>query len=362
MNDPQSPDSLQKSVQGKQPNQSATLDATGPYVASTSTESERKLTQPLPNAPTIPGYVITGIIAKGGMGVVYSALDLKFNREVAIKILLPGSDAERFVTEAKITARLPHPAIPPVHDLGELGDVGDGSRWLAMKLIRGQTLHTLLPSPARGRGAGGEGELDRPRLIQIFEQIAQAVGFAHSRGIIHRDLKPLNVMVGEFGEVQVMDWGLAKDVCGPSSIAHRGEQSQATGDGQWATDDGQHTAFGAIMGTPGYMAPEQARGEVVDARADVFALGWDPPADAYDAAAFLCMCIPIVARHTHLDEDKKKEAQTLYADEAMKLLRHAVETGFHDAAKLKGDGTFAPLRPREDFQKLLAELETKGKN
>ena len=124
-------------------------------------------------------------------------LDLSLDRDVALKILLPGANADRFVRESKITARLPHPGIPPVHALGTLAD---GSPFLAMKLIAGQTLADEMKTA------------DRPRLLQAFTQVCQAVGFAHSRGVIHRDLKPANVMVGAFGEVQVMDWGLAKDL------------------------------------------------------------------------------------------------------------------------------------------------------
>jgi WD40 repeat protein len=217
--------------------------ATGPY-----------LPAPRAEAPSIPDYRITAEIAHGGMGRVYAGHDLTLDREVAIKTLLPGADAKRFVTEAKITARLPHPGIPPVHALGTLAD---GTPYLAMKLIRGRTLDELLkerPSP-----------LDElPRFVQIFEQIAQAVGFAHAQGVIHRDLKPLNVMVGAFGEVQVMDWGLAKDLA--SRECERPEEP--------AEDDNvTQTAAGAVPGTPGYMAPEQALGAAVDASADVFALG-----------------------------------------------------------------------------------------
>ena len=230
-----------------------TVDVTG--------ERTDPATPPVPTDwPHLPGYEITAEIARGGMGRVHAGRDLTLDREVAIKTLLPGADAERFVTESKITARLPHPGIPPVHALGTLPD---GSPYLVMKLIRGRTLAAVLkerPSPRH----------DLPRHVQAFEQVAQAVGFAHSRGVIHRDLKPLNVMVGEFGEVQVMDWGLAKD------MASGGRQPAVPDEEQSADADRSPvhaTRAGSVMGTPGYMAPEQARGEAVDARADVFALG-----------------------------------------------------------------------------------------
>ncbi|MEY3459828.1 MAG: hypothetical protein RL215_2985 [Planctomycetota bacterium] len=207
------------------------------------------------NAPEIPGYAITGEIAKGGMGKVYAALDLTLNREVAIKMLLPGAQADRFLAEAKITARLPHPCIPPIH---ALGTASDGTPFLAMKLIRGRTLaDELTRRESTGEVLSG--------LIVIFEQIAQAVGFAHSQAIVHRDLKPLNVMVGEFGEVQVMDWGLARQLSAPEELSGRAAGSLDATPAQ--------TLAGSVMGTPGYMAPEQARGEAVDVRADVFALG-----------------------------------------------------------------------------------------
>src|SRR5262249_18416083 len=155
------------------------------------------------------GYRVLREIARGAMGRVLGAYDLALDRDVALKVLLPGANADRFVRESKITARLPHPGIPPVHALGTLAD---GSPFLAMKLIAGRTLTDEIKS------------VDRPRLMQTVLQVCQAVGFAHSRGIIHRDLKPANVMVGAFGEVQVMDWGLAKDL----------KSQERQGDGQSA--------------------------------------------------------------------------------------------------------------------------------
>ncbi len=203
--------------------------------------------------PTVAGYRVLREIARGGMGRVLSAHDLTLDREVALKILLPGADADRFVRESKISARLPHPGIPPVHALGTLAD---GSPFLAMKLIAGHTLAVEMKTA------------DWPRLLQAFTQVCQAVGFAHSRGVIHRDLKPSNVMVGAFGEVQVMDWGLAKEV----NVADRAGAT-TVGAAQFASPLAGETRAGAVMGTPAYMAPEQARGEATDARTDVFALG-----------------------------------------------------------------------------------------
>lgn len=214
----------------------------------------------------VPGYRVLHEIARGGMGRVLAARDLILDRDVALKILLPGASADRFVRESKITARLPHPGIPPVYALGTLAD---GSPFLAMKLIVGQTL------------AAERKTANQPRLLQVFTQVCQAVGFAHSRGVIHRDLKPSNVMVGAFGEVQVMDWGLARDLprenqsdnsFRPAAVVSADQFEMPTIiQGGESTDD--RTRAGAVMGTPAYMAPEQARGEMVDARADVFALG-----------------------------------------------------------------------------------------
>jgi serine/threonine protein kinase len=152
--------------------------------------------------PIPPGYEILCELGKGGMGVVYRARHCALDRPVALKYLRAElahhpTTVARFLYEARITARLEHPGIPPVHEVGTLPD---GRPFLAMKLINGRTLDQLL----REEGS------DPTRWLGIFEDICQAVGYAHSEGVIHRDLKPGNVMVGAFGEVQVMDWGLAK--------------------------------------------------------------------------------------------------------------------------------------------------------
>jgi serine/threonine protein kinase/Tfp pilus assembly protein PilF len=219
--------------------------------------------------PIIPGYDIVAELARGGMGVVYSARDLGLEREVAIKTLLPGmaTRAElvaQFVREAKITARLQHPGVPPIHALGTLPD---GRPFLVMKLIRGRTLQEEIENCDRAH--------DLPRLVGVFEQICQTVGYAHSIGIIHRDLKPLNVMVGAFGEVQVMDWGLAREVRGVRRDLPDDLPLDMTRKGGPPTPTTGSTRIGRAKGTSSFMPPEQARGDwdSVDARADVFTLG-----------------------------------------------------------------------------------------
>ena len=169
---------------------------------------------PAADLPQVPGYELFGEVGRGGMGVVYRARDLSLDRDVAVKLLQDGYPADspiarRFTDEARITAQLQHPGVPAVYRVGTLPD---GRPFLAMKLIKGRTLAALLgerPDPAADRG----------RFVAIFEHVCQAVAYAHSLRVIHRDLKPSNVMVGKFGEVQVMDWGLAKVLPGDGSAA-----------------------------------------------------------------------------------------------------------------------------------------------
>src|SRR5262245_50458713 len=220
-------------------------------------------------------YELLGEIARGGMGVVYRATDTVLGREVAVKVLqerfVAGSTgAQRFVHEARITSQLQHPGIPAVHDLGNLPG---GRPFLAMKLVKGRTLEELLKERP-------DSAADRSRFVAIFEQICQAVAYAHDHKVVHRDLKPANVMVGAFGEVQVMDWGLAKLLSGPAPDPGGDRQSPAepTGETQFripSEDDWSPTQTGSVLGTPAFMPPEQAIGAVdqIDARSDVFGLG-----------------------------------------------------------------------------------------
>ena len=204
-------------------------------------------------------YRFEGEIAQGGIGVVYRGRDVDLGRDVALKVLHDRYVDEpafvrRFVEEARIGGRLQHPAIVPGHELG----LADGRPYFAMKLIEGETLAELF---AHRRSPADE----RRRFLGVFEQVCHAVAYAHAHGVIHRDLKPANVMVGSFGEVQVVDWGLAKDL-GSASAESTGAPAPRS-----RTD----SMAGSVMGTPAYMSPEQARGAVdeLDARTDVFALG-----------------------------------------------------------------------------------------
>jgi tetratricopeptide (TPR) repeat protein len=237
-------------------------------------------------------YAIEGEIARGGMGVVLRAADPDFGRTLAVKVLLDrrrGDEAavRRFLDEARLCGRLQHPGIPPVHEMGTLPD---GRPFFAMKLVKGDTLAALL-----ARRADPSEQL--LRWLAVFEQVCQTVAYAHSRGVIHRDLKPANVMVGAFGEVQVMDWGLAKILREPTVSAVTVATESSTPYTTRGPGSPEQTAPGSILGTPAFMPPEQARGQVgrLDERADVFALGGilcavltgSPPYEGGDAAPVL---------------------------------------------------------------------------
>ncbi len=214
-------------------------------------------------------YQVMGEIARGGVGVIYRGRDRDLGRDVALKVLRQrhaktDTILARFIEEAQIAGQLQHPGIVPVYGLGLQAD---GRPYFAMKLVKGRTLAALLQDrsdPKKGQR----------RFLQIFEQVCQAVAFAHVRDVIHRDLKPANVMAGSFGEVQVLDWGFGK-VLGREEPAPTETQDHTIIATVRSGSTGSESVAGSVMGTPGYMPPEQARGDVdaLDARADVFALG-----------------------------------------------------------------------------------------
>ena len=200
-------------------------------------------------------YTFVKELGRGGMGVVCLAEDRELDRLVAIKILNTPDITEdmrnRMIREAQIIARLEHPGIVPVHDAGTLAD---GRMFYAMKYVRGSRLDEY--------AAQGASLRDR---LRKFQAVCDAVAFAHAHGVIHRDLKPQNIMIGSFGEVLVLDWGVAK-------LLDREDRSYSSYRTYSNSDD---TMEGTVIGTRNYMSPEQARGEVdqLDERADIYSLG-----------------------------------------------------------------------------------------
>lgn len=220
-------------------------------------------------------YQLGRMLAKGGMGAIIEARDQNLQRPVALKVILSGAEAsvdmvQRFVTEARITGQLQHPNIVPLH---ELGVTTDGVVYYTMRKLDGVPLNVVLDR-LRARDKETLRTHSLPVLLTAFQKVCDAVAFAHSRGVVHRDLKPENIMLGDFGEVMVMDWGLAKVLTSDESESDtrfiaRNLKPAAIADDTYAT------LAGEIKGTPRYMAPEQVVGEgsEIDERTDIYALG-----------------------------------------------------------------------------------------
>jgi eukaryotic-like serine/threonine-protein kinase len=205
-------------------------------------------------------FSLSGNLGEGSQGVVYSVDDRDCSRELAVKVMCSDSnepeEVSRFIREAQITAQLEHPGVVPVHDIGVLRD---GRFFYSMKRVQGQQLAEYM------QNRSGRSE-HRFALLELFLRVGQTIAFAHSRGVIHRDIKPRNIMVGEFGEVLLMDWGLAKHVGSSEGGSTIGTQMVA---------NPYQTVNGTAIGTPAYMSPEQASGEVatLDRRCDIYSLG-----------------------------------------------------------------------------------------
>jgi eukaryotic-like serine/threonine-protein kinase len=210
-------------------------------------------------------YLRGEVIGEGGMGEVHLCKDARIGRDVAMKVVHRDRGARsdlrsRFLREARVQGQLEHPAIVPVYDLDVLPD---GALYFTMKRILGVTLADVVALLA-AKDDAAQREYSRRRLLTAFSSVCLAVDFAHTRGVVHRDLKPENVMLGAYGEVYVLDWGVAKI---------DGDADDAIEDSQPDAMDAAKTLAGALVGTPGYMAPEQLEGKTVDRRADIYALG-----------------------------------------------------------------------------------------
>jgi eukaryotic-like serine/threonine-protein kinase len=293
-------------------------------------------------------YTLRAELARGGMGTVYLAEDAELTREVAIKVInipeMTDDTRRRMLREAQIIARLEHPGIVPVHDVGILPD---GRVYYAMKLVRGKRLDEYVREVTSSK--------DR---LRKFRSVCDAVAFAHSHGVVHRDLKPQNIMIGSFGEVLVLDWGVAKIVRGPQPGFSEADTLPLSPNknNQLVSDD--NTTHGTVIGTPNYMSPEQARGDnrVVDERSDVYSLGAilyfllteRPPRPGTDDASILR------PREINPKVSKVEEAVCLKALSVQRTTRYS------SATELAADvGSILDAEPVSAYRESLLEKTTR---
>jgi hypothetical protein len=219
-------------------------------------------------------YTLSRLHATGGIGRVWLARDASLGRDVALKELRPERAGQpalwaRFLREAQVTGQLEHPGIVPVYEVGRRPD--DQAPFYTMRFVRGRTLAEAARAYHERRGRGEAGRMELRELLTAFVGVCQAVAYAHRRGVLHRDVKPQNVVLGDYGEVMLLDGGLAK-VTGAADAEPDADRAPVALAGEGPRDE---TMAGQVLGTPAYMAPEQAEGrlDLLEARADVYGLG-----------------------------------------------------------------------------------------
>lgn len=315
-------------------------------------------------------YAIEGEVGVGGMGKVLNVYDQDLRRRVAMKVLHEGlrdrRAVARFFEEAQATGQLEHPNITPVYDLGIDREHGV---FFTMKLVRGRNLREVLRDVSIGR-LETRRHFTLTRLLQILQQVAMGIRYAHVRGVIHRDLKPENIMVGDFGEVLVMDWGLAKIV---DRRLDTDLQEPVFSNRQ---DAGQHTLNGTISGTPSYMAPEQARGWIddIDERTDVFGLGailyeiltYHPPYESGSSRELLAKAgagqiVPPRIRAPRNAIPAPLEEICLKALANDREDRYQDALAFHEALQVFLDGTLEAVRRGEESVGLARQGKEKAR-
>jgi serine/threonine-protein kinase len=300
-------------------------------------------------------YETKALLGEGGMGEVRQCHDQRVGRDVAMKVIRTTQGGRndfrsRFLREARVQGQLEHPAVPPVYDLG---DDAAGALYFTMRKVKGETLESVLERLTK-EDPKALADFPRHRLLAIFQRVCLAAHYAHTKGVVHRDLKPANVMLGDFGEVYVLDWGLAR-ILGKSATVAATTTAPTGGDVLIADSSGAHTEIGAILGTPGYMSPEQILGQhdEIDGRSDVYALGVmlfeilarSPlfPDDAAPADIFNKALVGIDARPSarspHLDVPPELDAICVRATQPAPESRYASARELHDAVDryLAGD-------------------------
>ena len=233
-------------------------------------DSDKSIREIISQAKKDTKYIVDKVIGQGGMGAVLGTIDQDIRRKVAMKVMLPENRSDtlkvtRFLEEAQVTGQLEHPNIVPVHEIG----IDENARiYFTMKLVHGENLETIIAKCDQGDQEYLK-KYSLGVLLQLFMKVCDGMSYAHAKGVLHRDLKPENIMIGGFGEVLVMDWGIAKIL---------GKDGALSGDDAEEIDDTVRqtmTMEGRIMGTPAYMSPEQACGRIseLDQRSDIFSLG-----------------------------------------------------------------------------------------